>query len=208
MIIIWRGYGLVVPIVCLGAPAAFYFLAEQAFGAGYPRTHGWVVFLGLVATTALMFFIARSAEKSGREGDHFFFIPLRIWPMIFGAYAVVMTISLMINSPARSAQTEPVAAASTAPAPEVPAPQPAPAPVTEASAAPTGFIEPPTRREPPKRPPVTQTVAEEAPRAFAQVYIDNATRTYYTENCPGRPAGALKIAKSAAVTQGYSPACP
>lgn len=52
---------------------------------------------------------------------------------------------------------------------------------------------------------VTSRVSE-PPSAVEKVWADRTTRLYYTEGCGTHPTGAFRIAKSAAVVQGFQPA--
>jgi hypothetical protein len=56
------------------------------------------------------------------------------------------------------------------------------------------------------RPPATST---QPPTSVTRIYVDAKTKTYWPEDCAGRPERAFPMAKSLAISQGYTlaPSC-
>jgi hypothetical protein len=196
--LIWRGNGLAVPILAFGPLLAMDFITSKQSGPGYYASHVWPKLLGFTIAAVAVFFLARFTENSGREGDHFFFIPIKIWTYILLVGGVVLSFALTEAAPAA-----PPPVKETPPAAAIPAPEAAPSNPSSASYAPPNQF---------PAPAVTTVAAQPPPepiRQFAQVYADSNSKTYFPEPCRARPSNAVRLAKSAALLQGYvlSPKC-
>lgn len=101
------------------------------------------------------------------------------------------------------------APASQPPVKEAPPVAAMPAPEAAPSNPPSALYAPPSQVP---TPAVTTVAAEPPPepvRQFTQVYADSISMTYFPEPCRARPPNAVRLAKSAALRQGYvlSPKC-
>lgn len=137
-----------------------------------------------------------AAKASAYDTDHFWFIPLRFWPVILaiaGPVIIAVGSGFSGNKPA-APQSAPVAAQQRS----EPAPQP---PVLLAD-----INEPPPMV---RKKEVVAAEPEPEVQRIEQVYAHNPTKTYYPEKCLPRPEKAYPMAKSLAVRQGYklAPAC-
>jgi len=197
MFLVWRGKGLVVPLLGIGGLIVMNLVVDGIGGKGTYEAHPFFIVLTFLIAAAITFFIVRNEE--GR-GDHFMFIPLRFFSVIFG----VLAVGTLIVTSGQSSHAKPS---------EPPSAAEQPAPKVENAAMVTPSPVPPTPEPAAAPPPKTapQPVATEEPEQpkLAQVYADNRTRTYYPENCTARPATALHMSKSVATAQGYTlaPAC-
>ena len=187
MFIVWRRYGAVPLLVLIGA-----LLLSAA--TGFADSHGRLtILLSFLAAAASAFAVAKLSDGP----DSLFFIPMGGWAVILALAGPILMIAMFGRGGEDKPVEKPLAKASAAvPAPtakgDVLQPQvaiPAPAPERPRSVA----------------------VAEPEPAmpSVKRVYADNQTKTYYPENCAGRPGDAYPMAKSLAVREGYklAPGC-
>jgi hypothetical protein len=148
-----------------------------------------------------MDFITSKQNGPGYYASH-------VWPKLLG-FAIAAVAILLIGgailsfavtdaAPAAQPPVKEASQVATAPAPEAAPSNPPSASYAQASQIPT--------------PAVTTRAAEPPPepvRQFAQVYADSVSKTYFPEPCRPRPSNAVRLAKSAALLQGYvlSPKC-
>ncbi len=195
--LIWRGNGLAVPVLAFGSLLAMDFITSKQGGPGYYASHVWPKLLGFTIAAVAVFFVARASENAGREGDHFFFIPIKVWTYILLVGGVVLSFAL--NE----------APASQPPVKEAPPVVAVPPPAAAPSNPPSASYAPPIQVPAPAAKRVAVEPPPEPVRQFEQVYADNMSMTYFPEPCSARPPNAVRLAKSAAVRQGYvlSPKC-
>ena len=98
MIIIWRGGGILVPVVTFGMLIAVQLGVNRVLGdPTYYQTHGWPKLLAFVLSAAAVFLIDRFSDlrlgsKSREPGpdpspkpksrNALFFIPMKFWSLI------------------------------------------------------------------------------------------------------------------------------
>jgi hypothetical protein len=196
MIVIFRGSGILVPLITAGCLVGADYVTARSHGPGYYAAHTLPKLVSFTLAAVLIFALARLADREGREDDHFFFVPVRFW-------SAILLIAGVCFSLATTDSTTKTANASPPSPPSEPLPAPA-APASTPPSRPASFVSIQETQ------PVTTTAAQPAPDAppprFEQVYIDRATNQYYSEKCAHRPDGAYRTAKSAAVRQGYTEA--
>lgn len=197
--LIWKGNGIAVPLIVAGSLLGLDYVTGQANGPGYYATHVWPKLVAFGIAAVATFFVARANDNAGREDDHFFFVPLRYWTVILVIGGIILSIVTTESSAASAPSTETAKQETAQPQPAASTPPPVPAPVTDSTAAATI---PQKSVAPPPAPEAEQ-------KKFAQVYIDSQTKTYFPETCSGRPATAIRVAKSVAMVEGYtlSPTC-
>lgn len=62
--VIWRGYGIVVPIVAIAGPALVQLLVESLLGDGYWRQHQWPLQAAAFGTGALLWWLGRRLNSA------------------------------------------------------------------------------------------------------------------------------------------------
>jgi hypothetical protein len=195
--LIWKGNGVAVPVLAFGSLLAMDFITGKQGGPGYYASHVWPKLLGFAIAAVAVFFVARASENAGRDDDHFFFIPIKAWTYILLVGGVILSFALN-EAPASQPKVE-----------EAPPVAATPAPAAAPSNPPSAQYTPPS----PVPTPAAKSVAAEPPpepvHQFEQVYADNTSMTYFPEPCRARSPNAVRLAKSAAIRQGYvlSPKC-
>lgn len=197
--IIWRGRGILVLVIGFGVLVLGQIVTDGMFGKGYYTANGWPkIVAGLIGAIPIWFLGKKWNDESDRRHE-LFFIPMQYWAFVLLALNLWVAVSPGDPEP-QPAVTESAAVSAPAPA-STPAPtpepvrvepEPAPAPVTKAAVVP-----PPPAADTSGRPAVQMAKVR-------FVYADNATSTYYPEDCAGRPKNAFRIARSLAVSQGFT----
>lgn len=194
MVFVYRANGLAVPIVTVGALVLMNVAVDNVNGPKYYATHHWPLMTAFLIAAALIVIMMRFIED---RGDHFFFVPLRFWPLILPAIGLIFLLAVPVESPV-VAETAPQAQTDTTPAAAPAAPEPAPV-TAMAVVTPT--------RDPQAALSAPQPVVEEAPKPkLTQVYADTAKHVYYADDCAHHPDNAVRMSKSVVVTQGYTAA--
>lgn len=110
MLLIWRGYGLAVPVLAFGAVIAARLLADHAFGAGYADQHSWPGVAAALVFLAALWPLGRHVNRdrmrtvldpqSGLEFRHdpgyhsFFLVPME-WAALALAVSVLLSAALL-----------------------------------------------------------------------------------------------------------------
>lgn len=193
--LIWRGRGLVVLLAFL-VFVIMQLLVDGANHDGYYAAHGWPKVFAAILAAIPIWLIGKSFENEGR-GDSLWFIPVKWWAPVILVMGTFMGVGSTAAEPERSEPIAQVEQKSDA-APVIETRSPAVPQTMQASLAPAA----------PAPAPVPVTRMERPPVQFptiAQVYVDNLTHQYYSENC-ARPENAYRLAKSVAKSQGFKPA--
>lgn len=111
--IIWTGYGFVVPVVVFLVALACNFGFDAALGKGYYESHWWTVGAALLGSAVLLFPFAlwmQAREERGvvdkHTGEEFtigrnnhsvFFIPLRFWIPLLVAIGVSLCLLELVD---------------------------------------------------------------------------------------------------------------
>ena len=193
--LIWRGRGLVVLLAFL-VFVIMQLLVDGANRDGYYAAHGWPKVFAAILAAIPIWFIGKSFENEGR-GDSLWFIPVKWWAPVILVVGIFMGAGSTAAEPDRS---EPAVQAEqkSEPAPVMETRSPAVPQTMQASLAP---VAPAPAQTPASR---MERPAVQFP-TIAQVYVDNRTHQYYSENC-ARPDNAYRLAKSLAKSQGFTPA--
>lgn len=95
--IIWRGLGIVVPIIAFFVCLCVELLVRSHFGANYYQREGWPIFLALSISGVICWALGTMLEKrpgkvviekeTGKEiilknSHDLFFIPIKFWGLI------------------------------------------------------------------------------------------------------------------------------
>ena len=106
--IIWSGFGIVVPIVVFAAMLVTQVLINGAMGANYYTTHEWPKLLGCTFAALGLLLIGlwmnkptgkvlvhkvTGAETYVRRHHSFYFIPVQYWSAIVLAFGIYMAIT-------------------------------------------------------------------------------------------------------------------
>jgi hypothetical protein len=97
--IVWRGWGIAVALIW----GIFVFGLSALLPPGPLDDRGrqgmnmLAVGIGSLISAAATFGLAKYLESQDREGDSFWFIPVRFWPFLMGAVGVVTTIMSFVN---------------------------------------------------------------------------------------------------------------
>ena len=107
--IIWKGFGILVPVVTFLILLGTEVTVESAFSDdSYYQLHGWPMFLGFLVSAAAIWLLVEVLEKqnadvsidelTGEEAhelrsDSFFFIPMRHWPKILVGIGILGAIA-------------------------------------------------------------------------------------------------------------------
>jgi hypothetical protein len=107
MIVIWTGFGFVVPIAALLCMVIAQLLIDAVFGANYYTTHTWPKTAACFFTACILWSLGRWMNKPD-PGDYieptwgnmlrssarhtFFFIPVEYWSFALVAFAIFMAL--------------------------------------------------------------------------------------------------------------------
>lgn len=103
--IIWSGFGFVVPVVAIAAMVVAQMLVDGALGENYYTTHAWPKMAACTFTAAVLLVFGlwinkptgqvlvdkqTGAETQVRPSHSFFFIPVQYWSAIVFAFGIYM----------------------------------------------------------------------------------------------------------------------
>ena len=101
MVIVWRGFGILVLFVTLGCALGANLLANKFAGEGYWTQNGWPFAASLITAGALCWLLGRRLNKAARKDANprrpwthdFFFLRMEWWafPLLAVAVAVFTT---------------------------------------------------------------------------------------------------------------------
>jgi hypothetical protein len=87
MIIVWQGWGILVPIIGAAIFVTVEAITGQVLGEGYMKTHAWPGMTACVLAALTYWRLGRWLEDDDR-GNSFMFIPMRWWSYIAVAFGV------------------------------------------------------------------------------------------------------------------------
>lgn len=106
--IVWKGFGFLVPLVTFGCLVATELLVESALGdEAYYQERSWPMALGFALAGAVIALVAPRFERGGarvddekteealgteKGGHSFMFIPMRYWTPLLFAISVAITL--------------------------------------------------------------------------------------------------------------------
>ena len=91
MLIIWKKYGILTPVIFFGGVFLTQFLSDSAFGQHYYAQHKIMHGVGCLTSSAVLFGLGWLLDAK-QEPNTFFFIPMKYWALagaIFGIVTVV-----------------------------------------------------------------------------------------------------------------------
>ena len=106
--VIWTGFGIVVPVIALATLVMVQLGIDGIMGDNYYTTHGWPKLLGCVLTGIVMYPIGylMNRPKEKVVGEHFdqqtivvkpnhtfFFVPVQYWSVIIIAFGIYMSVA-------------------------------------------------------------------------------------------------------------------
>ena len=111
--IVWRGWGILVPVLVVVPILLLQLIADGAGGRGtYSASNGWLVPLGLLIAAPLIWLAGKRLnggpervlvdQQTGQQvrlrSDHsFFFVRMEYWAVIAAVAAVVMLIASVFS---------------------------------------------------------------------------------------------------------------
>jgi hypothetical protein len=101
MIIVWRGFGILVLLITFGCLLGTNLLTNKYFGEAFWRQNGWPFAAAMAASAGLCWLLGRRLNKAARKDANprrpwthdFFFLRMEWWayPLAAVALAVVLT---------------------------------------------------------------------------------------------------------------------
>ena len=107
MLLIWRGKGILVPIILFVASLISEIIGRHFFGKPYVEQNRWILGLAMLLGSAFILFVARKIdtkerilidEKTGerliyKPKHDFFWIPIKWWSPVAAGIGVVLIIN-------------------------------------------------------------------------------------------------------------------
>jgi hypothetical protein len=106
--IIWKGFGILVAVICLASLAVTELVSENITNdEQFYQQHGWVVLIGMLIAAVLTYGLHRLLllqkarvvidKETGEElvlwPDHSLFcVPVRLWPAVFVILGLVLAV--------------------------------------------------------------------------------------------------------------------
>jgi hypothetical protein len=91
MLIVWRGFGFLAPVIAIAA-----LLGTQAvIGNSYYDSHGWPKFVAGLVAGLLVLLAGYGLNKDRPSGNNhtFFWIPVEAWGVIIFIYGIVASLT-------------------------------------------------------------------------------------------------------------------
>lgn len=151
IVIVWQGWGIVVPVIGAVAFIGVEAVTAQLFGEGYMKGHNWPMLAACLVSAIAYWRLARWFEKNG-DPHNFMFIPIRWWSYIVVALGVFLMFKPASQAPVSAREPLAIRRPTNAPTREPAAPP---------ESQPVKFIEPAPAESPVMSVPTTATQVPE-----------------------------------------------
>jgi hypothetical protein len=91
VIIIWKGAGLLVPVIGIIGVMLIRVIILAIVGPEYNKGHAWVNAIGLLVTGVALFLLGRAlnAKHEGGAAHSLYFVPVEYWGLGIGGFGIL-----------------------------------------------------------------------------------------------------------------------